>query len=96
MHVVQGKVGFLVLTSLLSLANRFHQYYVSGETADCSLWKENFADCELWVDRCCIVLHRFIGHVQGGQGGSAQGDRQGEGLSEVIMIDFAIMIVLKP
>lgn len=30
---------------------RFHQFYVSGEAADCSQWKENFADCELWVDR---------------------------------------------
>jgi len=34
-----------------SYRGRFHQYYVHGETADCSQWKENFADCELWVDR---------------------------------------------
>ena len=55
MHVVQGKVGFLLeMTSLLYPDGRlrFHQYYVSGETADCSQWEENFADCELWVDRC--------------------------------------------
>merc|ERR1712181_116349 len=47
-----------------SYRGRFHQYYVSGETADCSQWEENFADCELWVDR---------------QGGSTQGDCQGKG-----------------
>ena len=89
MHVLQGKVGFLVVTSFLLLTNRFHQYYVSGETADCSQWKENFADCELWVDRCFdegCKLQGFIGFVQGRQGGSAQGDCQGEGLSDVIMM----------
>ena len=30
---------------------RFHQYYVAGETADCSNWEKNYSDCELWVDR---------------------------------------------
>ena len=99
MHSVHGKVGFLVVvTQFLYSTNRFHQYYVSGETADCSQWKENFADCELWVDRCFDELpvmsyqRSFIGYIQGRQGGSAQGDCQGEGLSPDVMkiIDCAM------
>lgn len=34
-----------------SYRGRFHQYYVAGETADCSNWEKNYSDCELWVDR---------------------------------------------
>ena len=57
MHIVQGKVGLLEITSLMYPDGRlrFHQYYVHGETTDCSQWKENFADCELWVDRCLLL-----------------------------------------
>ena len=31
------------------LPPRFHQYYVSGETADCSNWSDNYSDCQLWL-----------------------------------------------
>jgi len=30
--------------------HRFHQYYVGGEIADCSQWKQNYSDCQLWTD----------------------------------------------
>ncbi len=29
--------------------DRFHQYYVDGQTEDCSPWQENHQDCELWL-----------------------------------------------
>ena len=32
------------------LPYRFHQYYISGESVDCTQWKENFKDCKKWCD----------------------------------------------
>ena len=34
----------------LCLHDRFHQYYVHGETQDCTPWKENFKDCKKWSE----------------------------------------------
>ena len=39
------------LKACRSVRGRFHQYYVSGETADCSQWRDNLADCRLWEEK---------------------------------------------
>ena len=51
MYLVPGKVFLFLKPLFYPGCVRFHQFYVAGETEDCSKWKENFADCELWVDR---------------------------------------------
>jgi len=38
------------LKACKSVRGRFHQYYVAGEAADCSQWRDNLADCRLWEE----------------------------------------------
>lgn len=33
-----------------SLKARFHQYFIYGETVDCSQWKRDYNNCEKWKD----------------------------------------------
>ena len=65
-------------------------FLVKLQIAPCGRRTLLIASCGWTGVLMSLLLHRFIGHVQGGQGGSAQGNCQGEGLSEVIMIDFAM------
>ena len=32
------------------LKGKFHSYYVTGKIDQCDNWKENYKDCQLWVD----------------------------------------------
>ncbi|XP_044731674.1 UPF0545 protein C22orf39 homolog [Chrysoperla carnea] len=34
-----------------SIKARFHQYFIFGDTIDCSQWKNDYNNCSDWVDR---------------------------------------------
>lgn len=34
-----------------SIKARFHQYFIEGETIDCSQWKTDYKNCQKWEDK---------------------------------------------
>ena len=30
---------------------RFHQYFIFGESQDCTRWKKDYKNCQLWEDK---------------------------------------------